>query len=516
VVSLPNDLLSHLNAGAPLNNHKDPSQAATGIISLSEGPLLVASRPILPSRKDGAPRGILVLGRFLDDRQVDAIARQLCIEVQAFRPDCRLEGPLIRMKQSLDRRGGIVAGPLSQTIIAGCMYLYDMKGRPAVLLQAQMPRNIYRQGWHSVVLTTLCVTLIGLAFGSVSLFLLERMALARVEHLRAQVSRIGREGDSSARVALTGHDELSYLADNINTMLGALEKADLEKRRNEKLASVGQLAAGIAHEINTPIQYVSDNLKALSASFEDLILLEKQYRELVIQVKSGVPPAEALQEVDAAERRCDLDFILEDTPKAIGQSLEGAHRVAEIVRAMKGYTHGVTGHVRCVDINHVLQNTLILARHEYKNLADAETDFGDLPSVECFEGELDQVFLNLIVNAAHAIEESGKHGQITIRTRSLGNQVEIAISDTGPGIPPEIRDRIFDAFFTTKEVGKGTGQGLNISHQIVVVRHSGTLAFETEMGKGTTFRVRLPVKLPVREAGGNSMMMSLGEVTDAG
>ncbi len=273
--------------------------------------------------------------------------------------------------------------------------------------------------------------------------------------------------------------------------------------QNEKLASVGQLAAGVAHEINTPIQYVGDNLRALSDSFDDLLGLEGKYRELVELLKTGQTTDEAVRAIEAAERDCDVAFLIEDTPRAIAQSLEGVARVTHIVRAMKDFSHVDRGQVSAVDINHALESTLTVARNEYKYVADLETDFGELPAVECFASEMNQVFLNLLVNAAHAIADTGRRGTITVRTRQVEDQVEVAIRDTGTGIPEEARGKIFDPFFTTKPVGKGTGQGLSIAYQIVVRRHGGTLDFETEIGQGTTFRIRIPVRmtscpLPVR------------------
>jgi len=279
-----------------------------------------------------------------------------------------------------------------------------------------------------------------------------------------------------------------------------VEEALLEAQRQvlqaEKLASVGRLAAGIAHELNTPIQYIGDNLRALSEFLEDLTALVARYRQFVDLCKSGAVTPEAIAEVAAAEAQHELDYILEDAPRAIEQGLEGVERVAHIVRAMKDFSHADRGRVSAVDINHALESTLTVAWNEYTYVADVETDFGELPPVECCASEMIQVFLNLLVNAAHVIADTGQRGRITIRTRLDGNHVAIAFADTGTGIPEEIRGRIFDPFFTTKPVGKGTGQGLNISHQIVVGKHKGTLTFETQVGKGSTFVVRIPLKAP--------------------
>jgi len=275
---------------------------------------------------------------------------------------------------------------------------------------------------------------------------------------------------------------------------GELLAAERQMLQAEKLASLGQLAAGVAHEINTPIQYVGDNFQALSDLFDDLTSLVDKYRDLVALLRSEKVTAEALEDIAAAEKEYDLEYIIEDAPKAIEQGLEGVRRVAHIVRAMKDFSHVGRGELAPVDINHALESALTVTRNEYKYVADAEADFGELPMVECYASELNQVFLNLLVNASHAIADTGERGTITVRTYSDGDDVLIDVSDTGTGIHEEIRGRIFDPFFTTKEVGKGTGQGLNMAHQIVAGKHGGSLTFETEMGKGTTFTVRLPVK----------------------
>ena len=287
-----------------------------------------------------------------------------------------------------------------------------------------------------------------------------------------------------------------YLEDIVTERSTALLEAQRQILQQEKLASVGRLAAGIAHELNTPIQYVGDNLRALSDYFDDLASLLNNYREFVHAAKSGTPNPESIDKLEAAEQARELDYIIEDVPKAIEQGLEGVQRVSHIVRAMKDFSHVDRGRLSAIDINHTIQSTLTVARNEYKYVADIETDFGELPAVECYANEISQVLLNLLVNAAHAISDTGTHGTITIRTRLIDDQVAITFADTGTGIPKDICQNIFDPFFTTKEVGKGTGQGLYISHQIVADKHKGSLTFETQAGKGTTFFIRIPLRAP--------------------
>jgi len=197
------------------------------------------------------------------------------------------------------------------------------------------------------------------------------------------------------------------------------------------------------------------------------------------------------------EEEADCAYLLEEIPQALAQTLDGVTRVATIVRAMKEFAHPEGKEMAAADINKALLSTLTVARNELKYVADVETEFGDLPLVVCNIGDINQVFLNLLVNAAHAIAEgtkgSGEKGKIQVRTSSEGNAVLVTISDTGCGIPEANRSKVFDPFFTTKEVGRGTGQGLAIARSVVVERHKGSLNFESEVGKGTTFCIRLPI-----------------------
>ncbi len=273
------------------------------------------------------------------------------------------------------------------------------------------------------------------------------------------------------------------------------KQAELELRHAQKLESVGRLAAGIAHEINTPIQFVGDNTRFLGEGFAGLTGLVARYRRVC--AVPGAIPEESRRDLKAAEAEADLEFLEAEIPRAIEQVLDGVDRVATIVRAMKEFAHPHQAEKAPADLNQALRSTLAVARNELKYVADVETELEDLPLVSCHGGDLNQVFLNLLVNAAHAIgdvvKETGAKGHIGVRTRRDGDDVVIAISDTGTGIPEEIRSHIFDPFFTTKEVGRGTGQGLAIARAIVTQKHAGSLTFESEVGRGTTFTIRLPI-----------------------
>ncbi|GAB1639872.1 ATP-binding protein [Krasilnikovia sp. MM14-A1259] len=271
-------------------------------------------------------------------------------------------------------------------------------------------------------------------------------------------------------------------------------RLELELRHAQKLESVGRLAAGIAHEINTPIQFVGDNVRFLQTAFADLDRLCAVYRDLAAVVPDPAEAATAVRKAEDVAADIDVEFLMEEVPTAITQTLDGVDRVANIVRAMKAFGHpGMEVKARS-DLNEAIRNTLVVAANEIKYVADVEVDYGDLPLVYCHLGDINQVVLNLVVNAAHAITAAQRgRGTIRVRTRLDGGYAVIEVADTGTGVAPEIADKIFDHFFTTKDVGVGTGQGLALVRTLVTDRHGGTIDFTSEVGEGTVFTVRLPV-----------------------
>ncbi len=284
----------------------------------------------------------------------------------------------------------------------------------------------------------------------------------------------------------------------------ARQEMEIQLRQGQKLESIGQLAAGIAHEINTPTQYIGDNTRFLADAFKDLNSLLAHLEKLAAATPETTPGI--LAELRATAGQVDCQYLCEEIPRAIQQSLEGVDRVTKIVRAMKEFSHPGTTEKTAVDLNHAIDVTLSVSRNEWKYIAEVKTEFdATLPLVPCLPGEFNQVILNLIVNAAHAIADVvGKTGTakglITASTRRDDGWVEVRIQDTGTGIPETARPRMFEPFFTTKGVGKGTGQGLAIAHTVIVKKHGGTIYFETETGKGTTFIIRLPLTSTKPEA----------------
>ncbi|MEZ5289779.1 MAG: ATP-binding protein [Vicinamibacterales bacterium] len=274
-------------------------------------------------------------------------------------------------------------------------------------------------------------------------------------------------------------------------------RLESELRQSQKLEAVGRLASGIAHEINTPTQFVNDSVHFASEAVGDLLSLLGRYKEFRAAIASGRNPESWLRELEAAEVEIDLPYLTDSLAPALSRAADGLDRITSIVRSMKEFAHPDASDMVDVDLNHALQTTLTIARNEYTSVADIETDFGALPLVPAYPGELNQALLNVLVNAAHAVEEvvrgSDRRGRIRVATRLDGDWVEVTITDTGGGIPESIQERIFDPFFTTKEVGRGTGQGLAVTRGVIVEKHGGALDFRCETGHGTTFSIRLPL-----------------------
>jgi PAS domain S-box-containing protein len=277
--------------------------------------------------------------------------------------------------------------------------------------------------------------------------------------------------------------------------LSERKKLETELLHAHKLESIGRLAAGLAHEINTPIQFISDSVRFARDAILDLAPVHRGYRKLKVSAQAVPELEEVLAELTQIDAIADVTFLLDQLPGALERALEGLQRVAGIVRATKDFAYPTTRERRTANINKALTSTLTIGRSEYAELADIELDLGELPLVPCHIGELNQVFLNLVINAAHAIQDRrrGGRGRISIRTRVEGAHVVVSVGDDGDGVPEAIKNLIFDPFFTTKEVGRGSGQGLSIAHSVVVERHGGSLSFETAIGQGTTFFVRIPL-----------------------
>jgi len=279
-----------------------------------------------------------------------------------------------------------------------------------------------------------------------------------------------------------------------------------ELAQSQKLESIGQLAAGVSHEINTPMQFIGDNVEYLNECLEKLFAVVDAYEENLQPDSPARSWNERAKLVADVKQQTQFGAIRSEMLQAVGESLDGVRRVIQIVRAMKEFSHLGSDQKLPTDLNEAIRSTVTITRNRWKYVADMVTDFAeDLPDAPCMPAEINQVLLNLVVNAADAIaakcgDDPSEKGKITIRTRSEEGQVIVAVEDTGCGIPDDVIHRVFDPFFTTKEVGKGTGQGLTICHDVVVNKHQGTIEIATTPGEGSTFTIRLPLAAPAKVA----------------
>ncbi len=277
------------------------------------------------------------------------------------------------------------------------------------------------------------------------------------------------------------------------------KKIESQFSLSQKLESIGQLAAGIAHEINTPMQYIGDNTRFVQESFASVCAGLDDYSNLLAALEEEDVTPTILNEIKKRKKELDIEYLKEEIPLALEQSIEGIERVSKLVLSMKDFAHPGKKEKKFTDINKGIEGTVLISSNEWKYVAVLETDLESrLPPVYCHSDEINQVVLNIILNAAQALREAVEkdsliRGQIKIKTQSKKDYVEIIISDNGPGIPQEIIDKIYDPFFTTKEVGTGTGQGLTIAHNIIVNKHGGNISVESEVGIGTTFTISLPI-----------------------
>jgi PAS domain S-box-containing protein len=342
---------------------------------------------------------------------------------------------------------------------------------------------------------TSCCFLSVRAGGSVQKELMDTTRWAEAEHQRADDLVRARDALAAKNSALrAAQAELESAHAKLKQEVETRERLENELRLAQKLEGIGQLAAGIAHEINTPMQYIADNVVFLSESFEQL-LGRLSLMNAIVTGGTGAAADEARARLAANAEEISLEYLLDEFPKALTSSREGIEHVSGIVKAMKSFARADQNEKAPSDLNQCIRDTLAVAQNEYKNVATVETDLGELPRVSCFASRLNQVILNLVVNAAHAIADAHLPGlgKIKVSSRCVDNFVELTIIDNGCGIPSEIRHRVFDQFFTTKAVGRGTGQGLAIARSIVVDAHGGTLGFQSEIGAGTAFILRIPV-----------------------
>ncbi|MEP0916997.1 ATP-binding protein [Leptolyngbya sp. DQ-M1] len=549
----------------------------TGIFVLPEGPMLMTCQPILTSEGKGPVRGVLIFGRYIDADAIANLSKITRFPLQLYSLKNSYHPPDVAATRSaLSVQNPLLIHPLTETTLVGYGQLTDLNHQPALLLRIEIPRKLYQEATKSQQQLMLAIVLLGLTFGGITVFLSEQLVLARLLRLSSGVSSIRISQNLAHRLTMSGQDEISSLTHNINELLETLEQAQgdtkaaleqvtqsngelqaaveqlqgeiWERQRiedalrqseeqlrhqtqslaqtlselqqtqmqlvqSEKMSSLGQLVAGIAHEINNPVSFIYGNLEPAANYFNDLLQVLHLYQQ------EYATPTPSLQ---TALKSLDLEFVITDLPKVLTSMRTGAERIREIVTSLRTFSRLDEAEVKAVDIHTSIDSTLLLLRSRL-NVKGSGTairvvkDYGQLPLVECYAGQLNQVFMNILTNAIQAIKEAeaarpvttaqpseasmtrADHpvGTITIRTLCQNDDtIEIAISDTGVGMSEAVRNRIFDPFFTTKPVGRGTGLGLSLSYQIIVKQHDGALACHSRLGQGTTFIITLPNRLP--------------------
>ncbi|WP_428717582.1 ATP-binding protein [Undibacterium curvum] len=295
---------------------------------------------------------------------------------------------------------------------------------------------------------------------------------------------VGSLTDISERKAM--EESLQKKGEEQKQLIHKLQEAQDQLMQSEKMASVGQLAAGIAHEINNPIGFVNSNMGSLQGYVEKLFEVLGQYEQLILHPQAA---QSAVARVNAIKKEADLEFLQEDVEDLVRESMDGLKRVRDIVQSLKDFSHVGETDWQEADIHHGIDSTLNIVINEIKYKATVIKEYGNLPNVRCVISQINQVVMNLLVNASHAIKDKGN---ITINTGCKDDWIWIRISDTGSGIPPEIMTRIFEPFFTTKPIGSGTGLGLSLSYGIIK-KHNGRIEVKSELGLGTSFTIHLPL-----------------------
>ncbi|WP_442948122.1 sensor histidine kinase [Nostoc sp.] len=341
----------------------------------------------------------------------------------------------------------------------------------------------------------------------------ETLAITEAEH----VAQVPQESNFDLQAPVTTNDEIGILAtafnhliERVKTLLTEKEQRSTELQQaltelhstqqqllqTEKMSSLGQLVAGVAHEINNPVSFIHGNLTYIDSYSKDLLKLVQAY-----QAHYPNPP----QTLQATLNDVDLDFLNEDLPKVVQSMNVGTERIREIVLSLRNFSRLDESEFKAVDLHEGIDNTLLILQHRLKAIPESLAievvkDYSKLPLVECYPGQLNQAFMNLLANAIDALEESSQQTQlrkIWISTEvRADNRVQIAIADNGSGIPEIVRSRIFDPFFTTKPIGKGTGLGLSISYKIVIEKHHGKMWCDSTLGEGTKFMIEIPVHQP--------------------
>jgi two-component system, NtrC family, sensor kinase len=488
---------SYLGATDLLLKNPNLTSQHQGFLQLPEGLLMAASSPILTSEGEGPILGSMITGQYLDAARIEDLSQstRLSLTVQPIN-DRHLSEDFQAARLALSRENATFVRPLDQNFIAGYALLKDIYGNPVALLRVKTQRTVYQQGILSLKYLGVSLLLLGGAAGGVIGRLLNRIVASLRERDRLEQSLI--------QEAHLRQSEAKYRtkAEELERTLQALQLAQAHLIQSEKMSSLGQLVAGIAHEINNPVSFIHGNITHLKRYVQDLMALVQLYQRDY--------PNPTL-EIQAQIVQLDAEFLLTDLPLILSSIQSGSERIREIVLSLRNFSRLDESDMKFVDVHDGIDSALMILQNRLNSSRlrpeiDVLKEYGNLPQVECYPGQLNQVLMSLLVNAIDAIdedwEEPGRLLQdsrtqpptIQIKTQLSQQQVVIHISDNGKGISEAVQKKLFDPFFTTKPIGTGTGMGLAISYQIIVEKHQGKLWCRSQLGQGAKFVVQIPIQ----------------------
>lgn len=492
LIPLPPGLNVYLTPKSKLVHLPFNDSHTEGIMANDVSLFIAAAHAIVKGDNTGPVHGSLVAVKYFTRAILDKLRKITKLDIVIYRmPEIKNVPGLEAIKQQLST----MTQPLlikSKNQLYGYTFLRDINDDPVAILKTTMPRDIYIAGLQTIKYFSVAFIGTGIIFLILLTTLLSHVITNRLEKLNAQLIHIGESKQFNKRFTVEGSDELTSVEKETNQLLDIIQNDNNEKMKltqqvaqNEKLASLGVLTAGIAHEINNPINFILATVDPLKSDFDTVLNLLDAY----LKIQSGKEFDENAAQIEKLKTETNLDVVKQEVDKIIANIKEGAQRTASIVKDLKTFTRFDEDAMKKSDIQAGLDSTITLLMHKHGKRINLIKEYNSIPLVDCYAGKLNQVFMNIIANACEAI--IGK-GEIHVTTKQAGNNVEIHIKDSGPGIDPEDISKIFEPFFTTKDVGQGTGLGLSISYGIIK-EHNGTIDVKSKLGEGTEFIITLPI-----------------------
>ncbi len=492
LISLPTGLEKYLTPKSPLVHLPFNTSHKEGIIATDSSLFIAASHAVVKGDNTGPVHGSLVAVKYFTRAILEKLKRITRLDIVIYRmPEVDKVPGLENINQQLNSQTQplLVKG---ENQLFGYTFIRDINDDPVAIIKITMPRDIYVSGLQTIKYFSVAFIGTGIIFLILLTTLLSYVITNRLEKLNGQLIHIGESKQFDKRLAVEGKDELTSVEKETNQLLDIIQNDNNEKMKlnqqvaqNEKLASLGVLTAGIAHEINNPINFILATVDPLQSDFDSIVNLLNHY----LQIKSSKEFDERKNDVENIKNETHVDEVTEEVKKIIRNIKEGAERTASIVVDLKTFTRFDEDAMKKSDIQAGLNSTITLLMHKYGKRIKVIKEYNPIPLVDCFPGKINQVFMNILANACDAMSDKG---EIYVSTKQVDDKVEIHIRDTGHGISPENLSKIFEPFYTTKDVGKGTGLGLSISYGIIN-EHHGKIEVKSEVGKGTEFIITLPI-----------------------